>query len=75
MDPKTKLIIEALMSENLELKALLHKSGIILEETEKSKISMQGCEKTENLQTDQNLGHNPVKNDTPSTTRIKQQPL
>ncbi|HKM06237.1 MAG TPA: hypothetical protein VJ869_04545, partial [Sphaerochaeta sp.] len=71
MDTKSKLIIDALMQENLELKALLHKSGIIFEETEKTKISMQDYEKPENQQPEQNLGHNPVKNDTSTEPKRK----
>ena len=49
MDNETKLIIDALMQENLALKALLHKSGIVFDETEKPKEEHQGYEKLGNL--------------------------
>ena len=71
MDSKSKLIIEQLTQENLELKALLHKSGIVFPETDSTNTIQQAYEKPENQQTDLNIGHNPVKNDTSSKTRIK----
>jgi len=71
MDSKSKLIIEQLMQENLELKALLRKSGIVFPETDTTSNIQQANEKSENQQTELNLGHNPVKNDTSSKTRNK----
>jgi len=49
MDTESKLIIEKLMQEALALKALLHKSGIVFDETEKPKEEHQGYEKLGNL--------------------------
>ena len=71
MDTESKLIIEALMQENLALKALLLKSGIVFSESDKTKNVQGGSEKPEALLPEENTGHNPVKNDTSSKTRIK----
>ena len=49
MATESKLIIEKLMLAFLALKALLHKSGIVFDETEKPKEEHQGYEKLGNL--------------------------
>ena len=71
MDNETKLIIDALMQENLALKALLHKCGIVFPKTDTTNSIQQAYEKPETVQNETNISHNPVKSDTSSETRIK----
>ncbi|MDA3831932.1 MAG: hypothetical protein PF495_00895, partial [Spirochaetales bacterium] len=54
MDHESKLIIEKLMQENLALKALLHKSGIVFDEKEKPKEEGLGNEQSGKTQIEQN---------------------
>jgi len=71
MDNESKLIIEKLMQENLVLKALLHKSGIIFDETDESKKVGQGFEQSGKTQIKQNLINQAERTALPKEPEIK----